>query len=159
MVRAPRSVSRCPKAKLKTREEAVSSALEGLGAELVPVKDDVSKISVVGLGMAEKSGVANRMFRKLADGGVNMNLITTSEIKVSALVSREVARDALRIVHSEFGLDKIEQTPGTEEIAPRVALSPEEVIERLQGLGMEDLSIDEIALDDTQSLITLAKVP
>ena len=148
-----------PKGEIHDAREAVAGALEGLGGELVPVNDNVSKISVVGLGMAEKSGVANRMFRKLAEGGVNMNLITTSEIKVSALVSRDVARDALRIVHSEFGLDKIEQTPGTEEIAPRIALSPEEVIEHLHGMGMEDLSIDEIALDNTQSLITLAKVP
>jgi len=148
-----------PKGEVDDAREAVAGVLEGLGGELVPVKDNVSKISVVGLGMAEKSGVANRMFRKLAENNVNMSLITTSEIKVSALVSRDVARDALKIVHSEFGLDKIEQTPGTEEIAPRVALSPEEVIERLRGFGMEDLSIDEIALDDTQSLITLAKVP
>ena len=148
-----------PKGEMDDAREAVASVLEGLGGELVPAKDNVSKISVVGLGMAEKSGVANRMFRKLADGGVNMNLITTSEIKVSALVSRDVAREALKIVHSEFGLDKIEQTPGTEEITPRIALSPEEVIERLHGFGMEDLSIDDIDLDDTQSLITLAKVP
>ena len=148
-----------PKGEIDDAREAVAGVLKELGGDLVPSNDNVSKISVVGLGMAEKSGVANRMFRKLAEGGVNMNLITTSEIKVSALVSRDVARDALRIVHSEFGLDKIELTPGTEEITPRVALSPEEVIERLHGFGMEDLSIDEIALDNTQSLITLAKAP
>ena len=148
-----------PKGEIEDAREAVAGALVGLGGELVPSRDDVSKISVVGLGMAEKSGVANRMFRKLAEGDINMSLITTSEIKVSALVSRDVARDALRIVHSEFGLDKIEATPGTEEIAARVALSPEEVIERLHGFGMEDLSIDEISLDDSQSLITLSKVP
>ena len=78
---------------------------------------------------------------------------------MSALVSRDVARDALRIVHSEFGLDKIEPTPGTEEVVERTVLSPEEVIEQLQGLGMEDLAIDEISLDDTQSLVILTKVP
>ena len=148
-----------PKQEMDDAREAVAGALEGLGGKLMPVMDGVSKVSVVGLGMAENSGVANRMFRKLADGGINMSIITTSEIKVSVLVSRDVSRDALRIVHSEFGLDKIEPTPGTEEIAPRTALSPAEVIERLHGLGMEDLAIDEIELDDTQSLITLAKVP
>ncbi len=148
-----------PKDEIDDAKEAVAGALEELGCELMPVNDNVSKVSVVGMGMAEKSGVANRMFRRLAEGGVNMNIITTSEIKVSALVSREVARDALRIVHSEFDLDKIEPTPGTEEVKERTALSPEEVIERLRGLGMEDLTIDEITLDDTQSLVILTKVP
>ena len=148
-----------PKDELDAAREAVAGTLEGLGCEFMPFNDNVSKISIVGMGMAEKSGVANRMFRRLAEGEVNMNIITTSEIKVSALVSREVARDALRIVHSEFGLDKIERTPGTEDVAERTALSPEEVIEQLQGLGMEDLAIDEISLDDTQALVILTKVP
>ena len=148
-----------PKDEIDDARSAVAGAIEQVGGELMPVNDSVSKISVVGLGMAEKSGVANRMFRRLADAEVNMNIITTSEIKVSALVSRDVSRDALKIVHSEFGLDKIEPTPGTEEIAERTPLSPAEVIERLHGLGMEDLAIDEISLDDTQSLVTLAKVP
>ena len=91
-----------PKGEIDDAREAVAGVLKELGGDLVPSNDNVSKISVVGLGMAEKSGVANRMFRKLAEGGVNMNLITTSEIKVSALVSRDVARDALRIVHSRI---------------------------------------------------------
>ncbi len=148
-----------PKNEIDDAREAVAEALEGLGCELMPINESVSKISVVGMGMAEKSGVANRMFRKLAEGGVNMNMITTSEIKVSALVNRDIARDALKIVHSEFDLDKIAPTPGTEEIAERPSLSPEEVIDRLQGLGMEGLTIDDITLDDTQSLITLSKLP
>ena len=136
-----------PKNEIDDAREAVAEALEGLGCELMPINESVSKISVVGMGMAEKSGVANRMFRKLAEGGVNMNMITTSEIKVSALVNRDIARDALKIVHSEFDLDKIAPTPGTEEIAERPSLSPEEVIDRLQGLGMEGLTIDDITLD------------
>ena len=148
-----------PKNEIDDAREAVAEALEGLGCELMPINESVSKISVVGMGMAEKSGVANRMFRKLAEGGVNMNMITTSEIKVSALVNRDIAQDALKIVHSEFDLDKIAPTPGTEEIAERPSLSPEEVIDRLQGLGMEGLTIDDITLDDTQSLITLSKLP
>ena len=148
-----------PKDELEAARDAVAGTLESLGCDLMPFNDNVSKISIVGMGMAEKSGVANRMFRKLAEGGVNMKIITTSEIKVSALVSRDVARDALRIVHSEFGLDKIEPTPGTEEVVERTALSPEKVIEQLQGLGMEDLAIDEISLDDTQSLVLMTKVP
>ena len=148
-----------PKDEIDDARDAVAGALDELGGQLAAVNENVSKISVVGMGMAEKSGVANRMFRKLAEGGVNMDIITTSEIKVSALVKRDVARDALKIVHSEFDLDKIEPSPGTEEIAERPAINPEDVIARLQGLGMEGLAIHEIALDDTQSLVTLAKVP
>ena len=148
-----------PKDEIEDARDAVAGALDELGGQLAAVNENVSKISVVGMGMAEKSGVANRMFRKLAEGGVNMDIITTSEIKVSALVKRDVARDALKIVHSEFDLDKIEPSPGTEEIAERPAINPEDVIARLQGLGMEGLAIHEITLDDTQSLVTLAKVP
>ena len=57
-----------------------------LGAEGVSHDDDVAKVSVVGLGMATQTGVAERMFRALADAGVNIEMITTSEIKISVLV-------------------------------------------------------------------------
>ena len=63
-------------------------------------------MSIVGLGMATQTGVADRMFRALADAGINIEAITTSEIKVSVLVKREQALAALRAVHDEFELDR-----------------------------------------------------
>jgi aspartate kinase len=148
-----------PREELDQARAAVAAAIEQLGGELGPINENASKVSVVGLGMAEKSGVANRMFRRLAEASINMDIITTSEIKISALVDREFAREALKIVHSEFELDKIDSAPTPELTGRRTAMKPEDVIARLQGLGMEDLTIDDIALDDSQSLITLAKVP
>ena len=56
--------------------------------------------------MATQTGVADRMFRALADAGINIQAITTSEIKISVLVKREQALAALRAVHDEFELDK-----------------------------------------------------
>ena len=141
--------------------DVVTPPIEALGGRLGTVDDHVSKVSVVGLGMAEATGVANRMFRRLAQSQVNMDVITTSEIKISALVKREQALAALRTVHREFGLDKIEAAAGSEEIVSRQAARPEEVIEQLNSLGqgMEGLSIDDVSLDASQSLITLAGVP
>ena len=74
----------------------------------------VSKVSIVGLGMATQTGVADRMFRALADEDINIQAITTSEIKVSVLVKREQALAALRAVHSEFELDRAAE--GSREI-------------------------------------------
>ena len=140
--------------------DAVKESVESLGGGIAIVDEDVSKVSVVGLGMAKQTGVANRMFRTLAEAEVNMELITTSEIKISALVKRESALKALRTVHSEFALDKIEAAP--EPPAPpanREGLSATEVIDRLQGFGMESLMIDDIDCDTEQARITLSKIP
>ena len=139
---------------------AVSPAVVELGGEIGNVDTDVSKVSVVGLGMAEQTGVANRMFRTLAKAEVNMELITTSEIKISALVKRDCALKALRTVHSEFQLDTVESPPEpTLPKTSREGTSATEVIDRLQGFGMESLMIDDISFDETQSRITVSKIP
>ncbi|MEL7500318.1 MAG: aspartate kinase [Planctomycetota bacterium] len=148
-----------PRNELSAALSIVTPIIERLGGELGPVDDRVSKVSVVGLGMAKSKGVANRMFRQLADSNINMDVITTSEIKISALVAREEALNALRTVHSEFQLDTIDAQPGTEEVKAHETVNPSKVVERLQGVGMEGLTIDEIDLDEQQSLITLGKVP
>ena len=79
--------------------------VHALGGRMGKTDPDVSKVSVVGMGMATQVGVANRMFRALANANVSMQMITTSEIKISALVRRDQALSALRTVHTEFGLD------------------------------------------------------
>lgn len=66
---------------------------------------DVVKISVIGVGMRSHAGVAQRMFQALADKGINIQVISTSEIKVSVLIDEEYTELALRALHSAYGLD------------------------------------------------------
>ena len=151
-----------PREEVADAIEAIKPSIEALGGRIGLIDNEVSKVSVVGLGMAKQTGVANRMFRTLAEAGVNMEIITTSEIKISALVKRESALTALRTVHSEFGLDKIVSKQATFTLPPRESngVSPDEVINRLrQDAGMESLMIDDISIDNTQSRITVSKIP
>jgi aspartate kinase len=151
-----------PRNEVRDAIDAIQPSVEKMGGRIGLVDENVSKVSVVGLGMAEQTGVANRMFQTLANAAVNMEIITTSEIKISALVKREQALNALRTVHSEFALDKVESKEPTQlpsrDTSNQVNVA--EVIERLQrDTGMESLMIDDISLDDSQSRITLSKVP
>ena len=140
--------------------ESVMATIGELGGKLGPVDRDVSKVSVVGLGMAEQSGVANRMFKTLAGAEVNLEIITTSEIKISTLVKSDQALTALRAVHSEFGLDKIVASQAPEIPKRNTSAGPSiaEVIESLNA-DMEALMIDDISLDQNQSRITVSKIP
>ena len=63
------------------------------------------KVSVVGIGMRSHAGVAQTMFTALADKGINIKVITTSEIKVSVLIDEEYTELALRALHTAYGLD------------------------------------------------------
>jgi len=72
--------------------------------ELVP-DSDVVKVSVIGVGMRSHAGVAQRMFRTLAERGINIHVISTSEIKVSVLIGEEYAELALRALHTAYDLD------------------------------------------------------
>jgi len=138
---------------------ASQSAAEELGAEDVLHDASVSKVSIVGLGMATQTGVADRMFRALSDEGINIEAITTSEIKVSVLVKREQALAALRAVHSEFELDRPPGKRvafGDKHTAVRQA-SAVDIVSRLQ--RMEDLTIESVSLDVSQAQMTLFDVP
>jgi aspartate kinase len=66
---------------------------------------NVVKVSVIGVGMRSHAGVAQRMFRTLADKGINIQVISTSEIKVSVLIAEEYTELALRALHTAYGLD------------------------------------------------------
>ena len=68
--------------------------------------DTVCKVSIVGLGMRSHVGVAARMFRALAAENINIQMISTSEIKVSVLIDEKYMELATRVLHKEFGLDK-----------------------------------------------------
>jgi aspartate kinase len=76
-----------------------------IGAKTAPIyQGDVSKVSVVGVGMRVHTGVAQRMFKALADAKINIQNITTSEIRISCIISKEDGPKALQIVHDAFEL-------------------------------------------------------
>ena len=139
--------------------EAVAEAAQELGAEGFTQDENVSKVSVVGLGMATQTGVAQKMFRALSENNVNILMITTSEIKISVLVSRDQGAPALRTVHRVFELDKEPAATHKARHDGKQAHAGDAtaIVARLQ--GMEDLTIDDISLDDTQARVTIANVP
>ena len=79
-----------------------------IGAGEVRSREDISKISIVGVGMRSHSGVAARMFETLASEGINILMISTSEIKISCLIDEKYGELAARVVHQSFGLDRAE---------------------------------------------------
>ena len=137
--------------------EAVAEATDAFGATRITSDDKVAKVSVVGLGMAAQTGVAEKMFRALADAGVNILMITTSEIKISALVARDQGQLALRTVHRAFGLEKEPAGASSAPITGSAASNAVEVVVRLQ--HMEGLTIDELVLDDKQASVTITSLP
>ncbi len=76
-----------------------------IGSDTVLTDPDVAKISVVGVGMRSHAGVANIMFSTLASKGINIQVISTSEIKVSVLIAAEYTELAVRALHTAYGLD------------------------------------------------------
>jgi aspartate kinase len=75
---------------------------DSLGYERVEVDTNVAKVSAVGAGMVSTPGVAARMFEALADANININMISTSEIKISVLVHAEQADQAMNVIHEKF---------------------------------------------------------
>lgn len=75
---------------------------ESLCYEALQVNDQISKVSVVGAGMVNNPGVAARMFESLAGAGVNIQMISTSEIKVSVLIDLADSDRAVQVIHQEF---------------------------------------------------------
>ncbi len=82
----------------------IDGARESIGYAGLVADRDVAKVSVVGIGMRSHTGVAQRMFSALANDGVNIQVITTSEIKVSVLVQRKYMELAVQALHAAFGL-------------------------------------------------------
>ncbi len=76
-----------------------------IGFERIVADDKVAKISIVGVGMKSHSGVAQKVFQALAEKNINMQAISTSEIKISVLISEEYTELAVRALHTAFGLD------------------------------------------------------
>lgn len=151
-----------PVGELKQTLEAVRESAGVIGVERITHDDNVSKVSVVGLGMAQQTGVAHQMFRSLAEAGVNIQMITTSEIKISAMVSRSEAQLALRTVHSAFALDQVPQDAKSwaQIRAERTRRADmETLVSRLRDDALEALTLTGMAMVDDQALVTLRGVP
>ena len=67
--------------------------------------DEVAKVSVVGVGMRSHAGIAHTMFQTLAERGINIQAISTTEIKVSVLIAEDYTELAVRALHTAYGLD------------------------------------------------------
>lgn len=90
----------CPRAR-----EVLARVAEEVGAREVRSDDKIAKISVVGVGMRSHAGVASQMFAALAEVGINIQMISTSEIKISVIIEEKFLELAVRALHSSFGLD------------------------------------------------------
>ena len=85
--------------------ELINAGRDRLGFQDLVATENVTKISVVGMAMRSQPGVAGTMFETLAERGINIEVISTSEIKISVLIASEYTELAVRSLHSAFGLD------------------------------------------------------
>ena len=83
---------------------ALEAVIPEIGAKCVETKDGIAKLSVVGIGMRSHSGVAAKMFEALSAGGVNIQMISTSEIKTAVIIEEGKIEEAANLVHEAFGL-------------------------------------------------------
>jgi aspartate kinase len=95
------------KADLPRAKEALAAVKEEIGFDTLDAADDVAKISVVGIGMRSHAGVAATMFKTLAEKGINIEVISTSEIKTSVLIAADYTELAVRALHTAYGLDAV----------------------------------------------------
>jgi len=93
------------KADLARAQAALETVRSDVGFHEVLADPNVAKISVVGVGMRSHAGVANTMFKALAEKGINIEVISTSEIKVSVLIGADYTELAVRALHTAYGLD------------------------------------------------------
>ena len=92
---------------IKKAHELVENVSKEIGASKIEIDDDVAKVTIIGVGMVSHSGVAARMFSALAKEGVNILMISTSEIKISCVIQAKYTELAVSTLHDAFGLDKI----------------------------------------------------
>jgi len=95
-----------PRGDYKKATDILKKTAGQLSAREVTGDDKIVKISVVGVGMRSHAGIASRMFKALADEGINIQMISTSEIKISVVVEEKYLELAVRTLHSTFGLDR-----------------------------------------------------
>jgi len=87
-------------------EEILKNTSKSLGGGSIEMDDDIAKVSIVGRGMRGQSGIASKMFQVLADNEINILMITTSEIKISVVIQKDLMKKAVNALHDAFQLDK-----------------------------------------------------
>jgi aspartate kinase len=95
-----------PQTEISKVEKTLAPVLTDIGGS-VTLDDKIAKLSVVGVGMRTHSGVASTLFTALAGAGINLELISTSEIKISVVIAKDKADEAARVVHKAFGLENL----------------------------------------------------
>jgi aspartate kinase len=95
-----------PRTDYKKAVEILKKVAVDIGAEDVSSADNIVKVSIVGVGMRNHSGIASTMFQVLANEGINIMMISTSEIKVSCVIEEKYTELAVRALHDAFALDK-----------------------------------------------------
>ena len=153
-----------PEEDLAAALAAANAAVGALGRGTVASGVDVSKVSAVGLGMRDHAGVAAKLFRVLAGAGINVQLVTTSEIKVSCLVARDRAREAVRAVHAGFALDRLPEERAAEPDPADAGHPLSEADRRVRSVvgglaAMEDIVVSDVRLDADQARVTVRPVP
>ncbi len=145
--------------------KVVRAAAERLGADEVISRTGLSKVSVVGEGMKTHSGVASRLFAILAENGISVEVVTTSEIRISVLIAQDQCDRAANVIHDGFGLnltsDSSTGDSGTQAApASGSELTIEQVAEIVAGLeSMESILVSDIGVDLSQSRLTLTGIP
>jgi aspartate kinase len=97
-----------PKGDMTEVQQILDEVIKDIGAEQIDYDENISKISIVGVGMKSHSGVASKMFASLANEGINIMMISTSEIKISCVIREKYTELAVRVLHDAFELEKEE---------------------------------------------------
>ncbi len=97
-----------PKGDIREVQQILDEVIKDIGAESIDYDENISKISIVGVGMKSHSGVASKMFATLANEGINIMMISTSEIKISCVIREKYTELAVRVLHDAFALEKEE---------------------------------------------------
>jgi aspartate kinase len=102
-----------PKGAMEQALRIVERTAENLGAKGTTFDEDIAKVSIIGVGMRTQSGVAAKMFAALASEGINIQMISTSQIKISCVIQAKYLELAIRVLHHAFGLgeDTVQQAP------------------------------------------------
>ena len=97
-----------PRPDFRKAMELVEKIAADIGAENVSGADNIAKVSIVGVGMRNNSGIASTMFHVLANEGINIMMISTSEIKVSCVIEEKYTELAIRALHDAFALERVD---------------------------------------------------
>ena len=87
-------------------EAALNNNMQGITYDEIIVDENIVKVSLVGVGMRSHAGIASRAFNALADAGINIQMISTSEIKITLVISQDKLEDAVKVLHDAFELEK-----------------------------------------------------